>query len=193
MLKINLLPSAARKAEASPVQELYRMPLLWVVAAALVLGPLLLLWLPLQSQKGELAKLQQRIQALEPKKMEVDRLQQTLQQLRDQQAALESMRQEGSRWARRLNVLSDKLPEGVWFTDLAFEESKGLIIQGSAVGLEGPAVVHVTQLVNGLTASAEFASFFKKIEIESIKTMQEGELEVAQFTLNCALNEAARP
>lgn len=193
MLKINLLPSAARKAEASPVQDLYRMPLLWVVVAVLVLGPALLLWLPLQSQKGELAKLQQRIQALEPKKIEVNRLQQTLQQLRAQQTALESMRKEGGQWARRLSVLSDKTPDEIWFTDLAFEESKGLIIQGSAIGLEGPAVAHVTQLVNSLAASAEFASAFKKIEIESIKTTQEGELEVAHFTLNCALPEAALP
>lgn len=193
MLKINLLPSAARKAEASPVQDLYRMPLVWVVVAALVLGPALLLWLPLQSQKGELAKLQQRIRELEPRKAEVDRLQQTLQQLRAQQAALESMRKEGGQWARRLNVLSEKTPEGIWFTDLAFDESKALIIQGSAVGLEGPAVVYVTQLVNSLTSSEAFASAFKKIEIESIRTTQEGELEVAQFTLTCSLHEVLLP
>ena len=90
-------------------------------------------------------------------------------------------------WAKRLNTLSDVTPEGVWFTELSLDEDKGLVIQGSAIGQGGAEMVSVGRIVSDLKANADFSSVIKDIQIESIKRVQEKEVELVQFTLTCFL------
>ena len=189
MLKINLLPDNIRKAGLSPIEQLHRTPLMWIAAGAMLfmaVSPLL----PITLRRRQLAQLNAKIQTLEPKKMEVDQIQRLLQQLQTQEAAFQGLKHRQQLWSKRLNVLSNVTPEGIWFSDLALDQGKGLLIQGAAVGQGGTEMVSVGRLVQDLKASPDFASAIKDIQIESIQRVQDHEIEVVKFTLTCALSDA---
>ena len=192
MLKINLLPEGARKASVSPIEQFHRTPLMWLFVGGLVVF-VLALFVPITLRHQQLRQLQAKIRTLEPKKREVDQLQRLLQRLRTQEQAFRGLGKGQNLWSKRLNILSDVTPEGIWFTDLTLEEGKGLVIQGSALGLGGAEMVGIGRLVQDLKTNPDFASAIKDIQIESIKRVQEKEIELAQFTLTCALQEAAAP
>jgi Tfp pilus assembly protein PilN len=188
MLTINLLQAGARRTGSAALQQLHRMPLVWVALALLVAIPLALL-VPIYVNRHQLTRLTAGIQALEPKQRELDALRRLVQDLQAEEAAFRSLRREPVLWARRLNILSDLTPDGLWFTDLTLDRAKGLVIQGSAVGRQGSDMVSVGRLVQDLKAAPEVLAAVKDIQIESIKRVQEREVEVVQFTLACALRE----
>jgi hypothetical protein len=179
MLKVNLLPESARRASGSQIEQAYRMPLAKFVVA-----------LYQQQLKTTSAK----VRALQPKKLEVDRIQALLQELKSQQASFQDLSR-GSRglWSKRFNILSDVTPEGVWFTELTLDPERGLVIEGSAIGQGGAEMVSVGRLVQDLKADPEFTSAVKDIQIESIKSFQEQDIEMVQFTLTCKLLEPPAP
>ena len=185
MLKINLLPASIRKAGGSSIEQIHRTPLVWITGGVLVAIPLLLL-VPIGVRRQQLGQLNTKIEKLEPKKAEMDQLQRRLQQLHAQQIAFQGLGKGQNLWSKRLNALSDATPEGVWFTELSLDQTKGLVLQGSAIGQVGPELVSVTRLVQGLKSNPDFASGFKEIQIESIKRVPQGEVDIVQFTLTCS-------
>ena len=103
------------------------------------------------------------------------------------------LKQERQLWSKRLNTLSNLTPDGVWFTELNFDQAKGLVVQGAAIGQGGDEMVTVGRLVQDLKADPDLASAIQDIQIESIKRAQEKEIEMVQFTLTCALASGATP
>ncbi len=186
MLKINLLPEAARKDALSSIEQLHRTPLLWAIGGVMV-ALVFAYTIPIMLHQKELQRLNAKIQLLQPKKAEVDQLQQFLQHLRAQEVAFRQLSNGQGLWAKRLNTLSNVTPEGVWFTDLTLDEAKGLVIQGAAIGQGGAEMVSVGRIVADLKADPEFASAVKDIQIESIKRTQDKDIELVQFTLTCLL------
>lgn len=189
MLRINLLPDEQRKTLLSPIEQFHRTPVMWIVLGSVFVLPLLFL-APIGIRQRQLRGLTAKIEVLEPKKFEVDQLQRFLQSLRTQEAAFQSVAKGEGFWAERLNKLSDATPDGVWFTELTFDPAKGLMIHGSAVGQSDPGAVGVNRLVRGLREDSHFMAAVKDIQIESLKQVQDGEVEVTQFTLSCPLLEA---
>lgn len=192
MLNINLLPETVRKAGPSTIEQFHRTPLMALAAAVLMVVPLSM-WIPIQVRRYQLRQLTDKIQTLQPRKAGIDQLQQSLQTLRAQQAAFQGLGRGQNLWSRRLNTLSDLTPDGVWFTELSLDPVKGLAIQGSAIGQSDPELVSITKLVQGLKADADFASAVKEVQIESIKRVQEGLVEVAHFGLTCTLQDLSAP
>ena len=193
MLTINLLPEGARQTGLSQIEQFHRTPLMAIGVVVLVAVPLLL-WLPVSVRNRELQQLTEKIQVLEPKKAQVDQLQRLLTQLRAQEQAFQGLGKGQSLWAQRLNTLSDVTPEGVWYTELSLDVEKGIVIQGSAIGEQvGPEMVSVTRLVKALEANPTFSSALKDIQIESIKRVPEGDIDIVQFTLACTLQRASTP
>ena len=189
MLRINLLPEGARKATLSPLEQLHRTPLVWLGAAVMVLFTASLA-VPVVLGHRQLQALNTTIQALTPKKAEVDQIQRLLHQLRAQEAAFRGLKQGEGLWSKRLHILSDVTPDGVWFTGLSLDQVKGLVIEGSVIGEGGSEMVRVGQLVQGLQGNPGFASAVGDIQIESIKRTQDQEIEIVQFTLTGALAAA---
>ena len=187
MLTIDLLPENARKARLSQVEQLHRAPLLWVIGGVMLALPMLL-FIPLQVRRQQVQRLTAKIQELQPRAQEVDQLKRFLQELRAQETAFRGLGKERGFWSKRLNRLSDLTPDGVWFTELTLDETKGLVIQGAAISQTGDEMVSVGRLVTDLKASADFSSaIIKDVQIESIKRIQEKDIELVQFTLTCSL------
>jgi len=189
MLTINLLPASARKTALSSLEQFHRTPLMWMAVVVMV-GLVMALWVPLTIRRGQLRQLNAKIDALTPKKLEVERLQQFTRQLHAQEASFKGLAQGRYRWSRRLNTLSTLTPEGTWFTELSLDQTKGLVIQGSAIGEGGNEMVHIGRLVQDLKADSDFSAAVRDIQIESIKRFQDKEIEIVQFTLTCALADA---
>ncbi len=185
MLTINLLPEGARQPGFSPIEQIHRTPLLWVVVGLMAAIPILL-GIPMFLRSKQLEGMTAKVETLKPKKAEIDQLQQVLQQLRAQEAAFRGLEKGEGLWSKRLNTLSNMTPNGVWFTELALDQAKGLVIQGAAVSQISPEI-SVTRLTQDLKADPDFGSAVKDINIESIKRVQEGEFEIVHFTLTCPL------
>ena len=183
LLKINLLPESARKTSLSAIEQFHRTPLMLMAAGSMILLTVAL-FVPVMLLQRQLRQLNIAIELLEPKKAEVERLQRMLSSLRTQESAFLNLKQGRGLWSKRLNLLSDATPEGVWFTELTLDPAKGLTIEGAAIG-QGE--FNLGKLREELKANPEFASAVKDIQIESIKRVQEREVEVVQFTLTCPL------
>ncbi len=189
MLKINLLPDEHRKTPLSRVEQLHRTPLMWIIAGFMTTLPLLV-WMPVGIREQQLRALNAKLSMLEPKKKVVDELQQNLRLLRAQDEAFKGLAKGQDLWAQRLNTLSDATPDGVWFTELTLEPAKGLELHGSAVGISTtPGMAGVSRFVQQLKADPAFAALVP--QIGSIRQVQEGEIEIVQFTLTCAMDRAA--
>ena len=190
MILVNLLPEAYRKPKVAPIQQFHRSPLALLFGAAL-LSSLILLGLLFQMHQAHLAGLTSRLRQLEPRKAAVDQLQTSIRALQNQQDVFARLMRERSRWARYLNTLSDAVPNGVWFTDLSFDPLKGLVIQGSAINQGGEEMVRIGRFVQDLKSDTAFAVTFQDIQIESIKSVQDQEMELVEFTLTADLIDAA--
>jgi len=186
MIAVNLLPEAYRKPRASSIEPFYRSPLAIVVAVAMA-STVALLWSISLVREGQRAVLQTKLKDLQTKKTASDDLKATVQRLRDHQVTLQQLTRERTSWSRNLNRLSDATPDGVWFTDLSLDQQKGLVIQGAAVGQGGEEMVRIGRLVNELKADPMFSAVVKDVQIESIKSVQEKDLEIVEFTLTGGL------
>ena len=186
MIAVNLLPEAYRKPKASSIEPFYRSPLAILVAILMVAG-ILLLWSLSLMREGQGAELQAKLRELQTKKSTADELKTALEKLKEQQVTFQELTRERTTWSTHLNRLSDVTPDGVWFTDLSLDQQKGLVIQGSAVGQGGEEMVRIGRLVNDLKADPKFSSVVKDIQIESIKSVPEKDLEIVEFTLTGGL------
>ncbi len=161
----------------------------------IIIGLLILLALglqvPLQLNQVQLKGLSLKIKVLEPKQAEVKRVQELLVRLRVQRDAFQNLKTGSGSWAQRLNLLSNVTPNGVWFTELSLDATKGLVIQGMALASQGPEMVTVTRLVQDLQSDSNFSSAFKQVQLESIKRIQQGDFDVVQFTVTCTVTPAS--
>lgn len=188
MFEINLLPSKHRQMMQGSVSQSYRIPALWA-AGAVVVGLVLVPLLLVVARSRTLDALNGKIHTLQPKREAVDQLQQRVQRLKSQELAFAALSKEANVWSKRLNVLSDLTPEGVWFNELVLVPGKDLVIRGSALVEGGVEMVRVGRLVQDLKADAEFSAIVKEIEIESIQRARDGEIEVVRFTLMCTFQK----
>ncbi len=190
LLKINLLPESAQKSSQQSAQQFYRTPLVGIIVGLLLLLALGL-QVPLQLNQAQLKSLNSKIRVLEPKQAEVKRVQELLVRLRVQRDAFQNLKTGSGSWAQRLNLLSNVTPNGVWFTELSLDRTKGLVIQGMALASQGPEMVTVTRLVQDLQSDSNFSSAFKQVQLESIKRIQQGDFDVVQFTVTCTIAPAS--
>ena len=190
MITINLLPETPRHAKAGTFTQLHRSPLVFagVIGLIVVTGLLVLLRTFRQHQ---LTQLTVRLQQFDAKKQGVSTLKTALQQFREQQAIYQGLAEARSRWAQRLNILSDAMPDGVWLTHLVLEPSRGLVIEGAAVQQGEEVMAQIGRLVQALKEDPEFSRAVHDVQIESIKSVKDGELDVTQFALICEMAEAA--
>ena len=182
MITINLLPEAYRKAPPNPALQFYRSPLA-IGLIVLCVGVGVVLGMVTGVRQARSQQLQSRMQQFESQKKTTDELAASVKRLRDQQAVFDRLTLDRSQWWKYLNEVSNLTPEGVWFTDLSLDPAKGLVMQGSAISQGGEEMVRIGRLVQELKSSSEIASIIPNIQIESIKSMQDGNIELIQFTL----------
>lgn len=190
MIAINLLPEAYRKPKPSSIQQLHRSPLALVLIGVLLGLSLLLVALRGVSQL-RLARLTARVKTLGPQQQAITEVKTTLAALRQQQQTLDYLDRQRSRWAGRLNVLSDVIPAGMWLTELTLDPQDTLVLQGVAISQDGEGMTAVTRFVQELKADPRLAGVIRDIQIDTVQNVQDGQIELMKFTLTCPLASTA--
>ena len=192
MIKINLLPESYRKPTASSASQLARSPLALLILGTMAAAVMLLVTTT-NINRVKLSGVQSKLQDLEPRKAQMETLMKSVQQLRDQKVVFEQLVQSRSQWARYLNRISDVTPDGVWFTDLQIDPDKGLVLQGSAIGQGGEEMMQIGRFAQDLKSDAVFSAAVHDIQIQSIESSQDNDVEVVRFTLTGTIAGAAPP
>lgn len=189
MITINLLPESFRKPKTNSLQQFPRSPLAIGLVGCLV-GVWVLLFGTQLVLRARLKVLTARVHQQQPQKTEAEALRASVSALRDQHDLYQRLSRERSDWTQRLSAISHVTPDGVWLTDFAFDPDEGLKLQGSAVGNGGEEMIRVRRFVQDLRSHPAFASLIKDVQIESIKSVLDGDVEIVKFVLTAQSSAA---
>lgn len=188
MITINLLPESARKPQTTSLQQFPRSPLAIGLVGGLIGVSVLLLGAKVILQarlKGLTATLQQQ----QPQKAQAEAVRASVTALQDRYKLYQRLSRERSDWTQRLSALADMTPDGIWLTDFAFDPEKGLTLQGAAIGNGGEEMIRIRRFVQDLRSHPAFAALIKDVQIESIKSVLDGDVEVVKFALTGQLSQ----
>ncbi len=130
MIEVNLLPEERRKKQERFKKidlsgiDLKNIPVVKVAAAAfavLVIIQALLFFIGLYS-KSHYASLEKRYLEILPKKKEADALKFQIDNITKKVKAIDELMVNRFSWARKLNALSDSMTQGIWLTEIHYDE-----------------------------------------------------------------------
>lgn len=188
MIRINLLPEALRPRSAAtwgrPEPRKIGYALL---GGCFVFSAGLLGWNSLLA--GREARLKAAARALRPQETRWQELNETLGSLRDRDLAFAELKSPQKRWAPRLNLLSDALVPGLWFTSL--EAGGGRVsLRGTALADgSGGKRAAVGAFMKRLKAQPEFSRWFSAVDLVSVVHRQMAGREVVDFELHLTTKE----
>ncbi len=189
MIEINLLPPERRK----KTLELPKFPLLPVGMG--ILGILVTvnftLGLIVGRRNAQIKRLTEEWELNLPSKQQADAISSTINELRTKKEVMDSLIGRRFLWSKKLNLLSDLIPRGIWLTRLSLDEKgdlRFLTLEGVAMPLKGREMVTlVTKFMDALKEDKEFFEGFEAIELGPIKRKKVEKIEVMKFTLVCQL------
>lgn len=89
-------------------------------------------------------------------------------------------------WSERLNIISNKIPDGVWLKKLSLTDEI-LLMEGSAISRQKTEMIDVHTFTSNLKKDERFLTGFKSLEIESIQRRNRGSAEIAGFIIKAGL------
>lgn len=189
MIEINLLPPKMRKRKL----ELPKLPLLPVGVG--ILGILVMvnftMGLVVRRRNAQLKRLTKEWDVNLPSKRQADAISLTIKELHTRKKVMDDLVKKGSFWSKKLNLLSDLVPMGIWLTELSLDEKgdlRFLTLDGVSVPFKGQEMVaQVTKFMDALKEDEEFFSGFEVIELGPIKRIMVEDAEVMEFSLICQL------
>ncbi len=187
MIQINLLPSELQKKTKTmtmrPEAVIYAFPavflLLIIVHIYLVLMGMSLShkysvlnnkWKSFESQRKQLEKEKKRYNLF---------FQDTL--------VLQGFTKGSLNWSEKLNLLSLKLPAGIWFNEINLA-GKNFVLNGSVISLEKQEVSLINKFLSNLKSDSDFSVGFVKLELGPVKRDNIGGCDIINFVLEGVLN-----
>lgn len=190
MIVINLVPENLRKRSARGMGlDIPREVLLGVgVAFIALLAAAHVLLLTAQSAQGvRLGLVKAQWERLLPDRNRIDAIGTELRDLRKKVTTITGITSAAtSPWSRKMNVLSDALPKGVWLKKINLDGGT-LTLEGSAFSKTQSEIVTVGNFVDNLKKEGAFADDFSSIEVRSIQRGKRGPTEVADFVIAAKL------
>jgi Tfp pilus assembly protein PilN len=209
MIKINLLPENLRK-EESPFAKIalgfkgrgksFRN---LAIAAVFVLVAIhITLFSMGMKSSAAFQALTQKNNQLLPRQREYEALKAEVGLTSRKAAAIDALMANRFSWAKKLNDLGDSITQGIWLTDLSYEEKLTEIpaqaktparkanvgylnISGyaSSMGEQGTALIG--KFITSMKENPSFFNDFSEIKLESIKTERYMDQEVMNFKITC--------
>lgn len=191
MIEVNLLPPELRK-KGSKVKIPIPKESLYLVGGGVIFFLLLIhliLMGALATKNVKYMRLNLEWQNMLPNKKRIDTLKEDQKAIADKIRSIDKLTKKGRiSWAKKLNIVSDVLPQGVWIRRINFSGSE-LMIEGSSVSLRGEEVILVNKFASALKNNVDFGLDFQDLEVNSIKRRQIKNIEVADFILIALLKE----
>lgn len=132
---------------------------------------------------GQHRDLQNKIAKISTQKGEVDAV---INEMRSLQGKLQSINKITNEsqilWSQKFNILSDRLPRGVWLKKISYDQ-KVLLIQGSAISRQANEMMSVHTLAANLKNDPVFLKGFANLEMDSIARSLMNKVEVADFVM----------
>lgn len=136
MIEINLLPESMRKEKKEWPKEI----LLFFIGGFLI-GILILAWIFSSIQiivvNGRLSHLEREWKELLPVTEETSALMEKKQQLEERVMIVETLTKGRLLWAKKLNQLSNLIPEGVWLSSISLESKVEMVPSKQPVKAKG--------------------------------------------------------
>jgi len=90
-------------------------------------------------------------------------------------------------WARKLNIISDSLPRGVWLRRVAFEDGRTFVIEGSAISRQQNEMAAIHEFTHNLRQGKLFLKHFQEMDIGSMTRRQVKDRELVDFSIVAGL------
>lgn len=199
MIEINLVPITKRKKKASQFLGGLQIPLEVIFGIG---GGLFMLLIALhifflvstifKINRGKALK--QEWASIEPSKVNVDNVVTELRTLQGKLNTLKDLTDQDSKiyWSKKLNILSDSLPRGVWFRKMSLTEEM-LFIEGSAISKQKKEMASVHSFVANLKDDTSFLEGLSDLELESIQTRSINKVDIADFMITTKLKDETKP
>ena len=177
MIRINLLPIKAIKAEFSRRQELFTAGLALGLTLVLIIGHYLLQSYRLSGLEKELEGLRSEIQTLTVKVKGVDDLERKIKDLKGKHKVIEELNTKKTGPVRVMESLSSATPPKLWLT--RFRET------GGNLALDGLAIDHQTiaDFLKALSSSA----YFKNVDLVETTQIQQDGVPLKKFSIKSTL------
>jgi len=118
-----------------------------------------------------------------PNKEKTDSVLQEMRSLSAKSKNIEGIIKEGTiHWSKKLNIISDSLPRGVWLKKVAFD-GETLFIEGSAISRRNEEMINVHNFTSNLQSNKDFLEGFSDLELGSIQGRKIVKIDVADFLI----------
>lgn len=192
MIEINLIPPTLRKKKKS---EFSLAGLMVSLEAVIGLGAGLIVVLILVHvvlgvmNVGAMAQrkgLRKELEALSSHRQEADKVLGELKILQETESTMRDILPKQISWAQKLNILSDRIPNGMWLRRLWLENNV-FSVEGSAITTNDEAMINVHKFFSDLKDQKEFQDEFNDMELGSIQRRKAGSIEIADFLITMEL------
>jgi Tfp pilus assembly protein PilN len=187
MIEINLLPEAQRIRPSSNKQGAAVDPALLAKAALLVFITLLFVNICLAAalfvKNLQFTGLNSKWEKLGPQRKIVDDFNNENSVLTQEGRVIESLIQQRINWPEKLNILSFKLPSGIWFTRLSVSQ-KEFTLLASVISLQKQEMNLIKKFMDTLQSESSFTKNIEKLQLNSVEKNIIGGYEVANFTIS---------
>ncbi len=172
MIRINLLPSGKKKALILPPSIIYGV-LATVVSIICVIGFTVYLGKQISAKEREIASQEQKLNSLQAKLIEVQNYEKNNEEVREKTNIIELLKKKQIVPLRLLDEVSEKLPKGVWLTNLT-DRSGSVSIEGYAF-TNTDLVTYVQNLKN--------SEYFTNVTLIESRQAEIAELSIYKFKL----------
>ena len=188
MIEINLVPPELRKKKKSGMFGGLQIPMEVVIGSA---GGLIMLLFIVHlsllviniSRMNTHKSLKTQWEQMLPQKEIVDGVMNNMRQLQTKYNDITNTL-EGSDilWAKKLNMVSENIPRGVWLSQVAFNDNI-FYLDGSAISRGSNEMISVHNFTSSLKRSEDFMTDFSDLELGSINTRTVDKTDIADFLI----------
>lgn len=187
MIEINLLPQDLQKktnAQAiGPGAFIYAVPVVFVI--------LMLMHIYLALLSGSLNHkynmLNHKWKGIESQRKQLEDEKKKYNLVSQDVLTLQGFTKGSLNWAEKLNLLSLKLPSGIWFNEIELA-GKSFVLKGAVISLEKQELSLINKFLENLKSNSNFTNGFVKLELGPVKRDNIGGYDIINFTLEGVLN-----
>jgi len=132
------------------------------------------------------AQLDKRWKATETQRKELDILKKEYNVFTQDSSTIANLNKAKINWAEKLNLLSIKLPQGIWFNDLQII-NKDFVLKGSVFYLAKQELTLINKFLSNLKENSEFFKDFQLLELGTVQREVVGGYDILNFSLNGTL------
>jgi Tfp pilus assembly protein PilN len=185
MIEINLLPEQKKPAVRISLKGNELLLKARPFIAVFVLVHLILLVLGLNSYRI-LGQLNKRMAVLAPELEKLDDFNRKNDAFSKDTDAMNKLIGPRIKWAQKLDLLSSKLPYGIWFTEISLNE-KSFTLRGSVISQEKEELTLIKEFIAGLKSDREYFGDFKDLDLNSVQSRDVSGYSVLDFLLTSNL------